>query len=406
MAAKYRVAVYSCKSYKKEAIKEIILKGFDCLGGIKGFLDDKKNICIKPNLLLPVTPEQAVTTHPVFAEAVVELISEYTGRPENILIADSSAPAVPFTKKGIERTYGETGLLEVSRRTGCRLNYSTEYSTLSNPEGRLLKKIEVIKPVIDSDIIISLPKFKTHDLTGITGAVKNMFGVVPGFTKVGYHLRFEDIADFATMLLDLAELVRPAVNIMDGILGIEGEGPGRSGTPRRIGLIMVSDAAMAMDMVMGKLVRLDEDLNPFMEVVKKDKKNTYTWDNIEIMGEKLSDVIMEDFVLPRTVGQKRLIENSFVSRYIMPFARNALNPYPYVDPAKCDGCLTCVEVCPHKIMEYDGKNINIDHSRCIRCFCCSEMCAQGAIEPKYSLIADLILNRLGFGGKKKQQPEK
>jgi uncharacterized protein (DUF362 family)/NAD-dependent dihydropyrimidine dehydrogenase PreA subunit len=402
MGTKYRVAVYSCSRYNKEDIKKMVFMGFEYLGGIKDLLGSKKRICIKPNLLLPAPPEQAITTHPVFIEAVVELISEYTGRPENILIADSFAPAVPFTKKGMERIYSVTGLEDVSSRTGCRLNYSTEYSTLSYPEGKILKKIEVIKPVIESDIIINLPKFKTHDLTGITGAVKNMFGVVPGFTKVGYHLRFEDITDFASMLLDLTEMVSPAVNIMDGILGIEGDGPGRSGTPRKTGLLMVSDDAMAMDMVMGKLVCLDEDLNPFLVAKKKGKENNYTWDNIKIIGKKLSDVIMEDFELPRTVGQKRLIQNSFASRYIMPFARNSLNPYPYVDHRKCDGCLTCQEVCPRKIVEYDGKRIHIDNSRCIRCFCCSEMCPQGAIEPKYSIIADIILNRMGFGGKKKQ----
>ena len=157
MGAEYRVAVYSCSSYEKEDIKELILKGLEYLGGIKGLVGNKKMICIKPNLLLPASPEQAITTHPVFIEAVVELISEYTGKPENILIADSFSPAVPFTKKGMERVYGETGLKDVSRRTGCRLNYSTAYSTLSYPEGKILKKIEVIRPVTDSDIIINIP---------------------------------------------------------------------------------------------------------------------------------------------------------------------------------------------------------------------------------------------------------
>lgn len=401
VADKYRVAVYRCGKYDKEVIKRTLHTAIERLGGIESFLGNKKNICVKPNLLMPASPEQAITTHPVFVEAVIELVSEYTGNPENIIIADSFSPVVPFTKKGIDRVYEEAGLKEVSVRTGCRLNYSTEYSTLSHSEGKYLKKIEVIKTVLNSDIIINLPKFKTHDLTGITGAVKNMFGVVPGFTKVGYHLRFENMTDFAGMLLDLAGLIRPALNIMDGILGLEGDGPGRSGTPREIGLIMVSGDAVVMDMVMGKLIELDEDLNPFMEVREKYENNNYTWGNIEIVGEKLSDVIMEGFKLPGTLGQKRLIRNNFARKYIMPFARNALNPYPYLDFSKCDQCMTCRKVCPRKIIKYDGKNIAIDHSGCIRCFCCSEMCPQGAIEPKYSFLANLILNRMGLGGIKK-----
>jgi len=402
MAGKFRVAVYRCDKYEKEQIKLVVQKGFESLGGLENILENKKKVCVKPNLLMPASPEQAIITHPVFIEAVIELVSLHTGSPEQIVIADSFSPVVPFTKKGMEKVYEDGGLKGVSARTGCRLNYSKEYTTVSNPNGRFIKKIEVIDAVLDSDIIINLPKFKTHNLTGITGAVKNMFGVVPGFTKVGYHLRFENISHFAGMLLDLVGLVRPAVNIMDGILGMEGDGPGRSGTPRKLGLVMVSDDALALDMVMARLIKLHQDLNPFLEACRDEKDNTQIWENIQLLGEGLSDVVIDDFVLPGTIGQKRLIQNSFISRLVTPFARNALNPYPYIDPEICDGCLTCRDVCPRKVITGDGKKIIIDYSGCIRCFCCSEMCPQGAIEPKYRFIADLILNRLGFGGRRKQ----
>jgi uncharacterized protein (DUF362 family)/NAD-dependent dihydropyrimidine dehydrogenase PreA subunit len=396
-----RISIHRCAEYDKGSIKRILGLSFDGLGGIRDILSDAGSICIKPNLLLPAPPEQAIITHPVFVEAVVELVSEITGRPQDILIADSFSPAVPYTEKGIRRMYAESGLADMAERTGCRLNYSTEYSTVSNPEGIFLKKIEVIKPILESDIIINLPKFKTHNLTGITGAVKNMFGAVPGFTKVGYHLRYERLADFAGMLIDLCSLVKPILNIMDGILGMEGDGPGRSGTPRQIGLIMVSQNALVMDKVMGRIAGLDEDLNPFLEALRENGVSDYDWDRIKIMGEKLEDVVIDDFILPRTAGQKRLVENKFASRYIVPFVRNALNPYPYADPARCDGCMTCQEVCPVRVINCDGKKVDIDRSRCIRCFCCAEMCPRGAIEPRYSFAADMILNRLGFGGKKK-----
>ena len=401
MKDKHRVFIYRCREYDKESIRNIIGSCLDGLELIKDRLTGAGSICIKPNLLMPASPEQAITTHPLFIEAVIESIVSITGRPRDILLADSFSPAVPFTEKGMHRVYKETGLKDIAKRTGCRLSYSTEYSTVSNPQGKFLKKIEIIKPILESDLIINLPKFKTHDLTGITGAVKNMFGVVPGFTKVGYHLRYEELADFAGMLIDLSILVKPALNIIDGILGMEGDGPGRSGTPRKMGLVMVSEDALAMDKVMGRIAGLDEDLNPFMEAMNEGRDNDHAWDNMEIIGEKLEDVIIDDFSLPRTVGQKRLVENIFASRYIMPLVRNALNPYPYADPVKCDGCMTCQEVCPKKIIKYDGKKMMVDKSQCIRCFCCAEMCPQGAIEPKYSFIADMILNRLGFGGKKK-----
>jgi uncharacterized protein (DUF362 family)/Pyruvate/2-oxoacid:ferredoxin oxidoreductase delta subunit len=401
MEDSFRISIHRCARYDRRSIKRAIGQSLDIIGGIRDILPDAGSICIKPNLLLAAPPEQAITTHPVFVEAVVELVSEITGRPRDIVIADSFSPAVPYTEKGLRRMYAESGLADMAERTGCRLNYSTEYSTVSNPEGMFLKKIEVIKPILESDIIINLPKFKTHNLTGITGAVKNMFGAVPGFTKVGYHLRYEKLADFAGMLIDLCSLVKPALNIMDGILGMEGDGPGRSGTPRQIGLILVSQDALVMDKVMGRIAGLDEDLNPFMEALKENGVSGYDWDKIKIMGEKLEDVILDDFILPRTAGQKRLVENRFASKYIVPFVRNALNPYPYADPPGCDGCLTCQQVCPVKAVNYDGKKVDIDRSKCIRCFCCAEMCPRGAIEPRYSFAADMILNRLGFGGKKK-----
>ena len=401
MKDKYRVAIYRCWKYDKDEIKKTVARGFESLGGVVGLFDKGKKVCIKPNLLMPASPEQAIITHPIFIEAIVELVSEHTGSPEDIVIADSFSPAVPFTKKGMHRVYEEAGLKDIALRTGCRLNYSTEYSTIFHPDGKFLKKIEVIRPVLESDIIINLPKLKTHNLTGMTGAVKNIFGVVPGFTKVGYHLRYEEISDFAGMLMDLSDLIHPAINIMDGILGMEGDGPGRSGTPRETGLIMISCDALAMDKVMGRIIGLDEDLNPFLEVKRDDEGSDYSWDNIEILGEELPDVTIGDFELPRTVGQKRLVENNFTRRYIVPFVRNALNPYPYTDNSKCDGCMTCQRVCPRKTIRSVGGKAIIDRSRCIRCFCCSEMCPQGAIEPKYSFIADTILNRMGLGGKKK-----
>ena len=215
---KNKIFVSRCKSYKKNDLKSVILEGLNRLGGPGKYINKKQKICVKPNLLLPASPDKAITTHPVFIEAVIEIIAEYTGKPENIIIADSFAPGVPFTRSGIEKIYRETGILGTQERTGCRLNFATDYSRVSNKKGRLLKKIDIINVVRDSQVIINLPKFKTHNLTTITGAIKNMFGVVPGFTKVGYHLRFDDINVFTGMLLYLVMLVKPTLNIMDGIL--------------------------------------------------------------------------------------------------------------------------------------------------------------------------------------------
>ena len=399
MADKVRVSIIKCNSYKNKHLKKAIAESVGLLGGFKKFVKPGDRVLIKPNLLSPSAPEKAITTHPAFITAVIEELLECTGEIKNITLADSSSPAVPFKESGIKKVYKQAGILEVSRETGIKLNYSTEYQSISNKEGRTIKKIEVIKPALEADVIINLSKFKTHNLTVLTGAVKNMFGVVPGFTKVGYHLRFDNTGDFVGMLFDLITLVRPALNIMDGITGMEGEGPGSGGTPREIGLILASSDSISLDTVMGRIINLDEDLNPFIKTARERGISSAELDNIEIMGEKIENIIMDDFKLPGTAGQQKLVENNFINTYIMPFVKSSLNPYPYIDESRCTLCLTCRDVCPTKsITESNGK-LKFDYRKCIRCFCCSEMCPEGAFDIKYSFLGNLLLNRLGLSGR-------
>ena len=281
------------------------------------------------------------------------------------------------------------------------MNYATDYSQVSNKKGKLLKKIDIINIVRDCQVIINLPKFKTHNLTTITGAVKNMFGIVPGFTKVGYHLRFDEINVFTGMLLDLVALVRPTLNIMDGILGMEGDGPGRSGTPRNTGIVMISDDPVAMDLIMGHIMNISEEQNPFVKIARKRGLSSAYLENIEMVGAEIGELIIRDYKLPKSAGQERLIENKFINKYIIPRIRTYLNPYPYVDMNKCTSCKTCQKVCPQKVVTCTESNVKFDYSNCIRCFCCSEMCPEGAIDIKYSLLGNLIMNRFGLAGIKK-----
>lgn len=398
---KSKLTISRCETYKKNNIKSIIAEGLARLGGPENYIDKNHGICIKPNLLLPALPETGITTHPLFIEAVVELVADYTGKPGNIIIADSFAPGVPFNRSGIEKIYKETGILGVSERTGCSLNYSTDYSSVSNKKGGSLKKIEIINTVLDCPTLINLPKFKTHNLTTLTGAVKNMFGVVPGFTKVGYHLRFDDLNIFTGMLIDIVNLVKPSINIMDGILGIEGDGPGRSGTPINTGIIMISDDPIAMDLVAGQLMGVDEEHNPYVRIAKERGISSAFRENIEIIGDTVEDYVIKDFKLPKSVGQEYLIENKFISKHIIPKIRNYLNPYPYADMAKCSNCITCQKICPQKVIKCTDNSVDFDYAGCIRCFCCSEMCPEGAIDTRFSFLGNLILNRFGLLGQKK-----
>jgi ferredoxin len=277
-----------------------------------------------------------------------------------------------------------------------------EYSSLSLKEGKVIKKIEVINPILDADIVINLPKFKTHNLTVITGAVKNMFGVVPGFLKLGYHTRFNKVEKFSDMLVDLAMLIKPEISIMDGILGIEGEGPGMSGSPRKVGLVLASESPVSLDVVMAQIMGIEEELCPTIVAARNRKIEGADSGDIKLLGEELDGVIISDFKLPKNVGRVELVKDGFVSNYILPFLRNSLNPYPAVNRDRCSLCKTCIKVCPENSIFIKGDKIEFNYKKCIRCFCCSEMCPEGAIEIKYSLLGNFILNKLGWAGKVKK----
>ncbi len=393
------VSIVKCASYDKKNLVEAIKKSIDLLGGFQEFLNPHNKILIKPNLLLPVEPARAITTHPLFVETVIENIIDITGSSKNIMIADSFGPAINYDKNGMKKVYEATGIMDVAEKTGCRLNYSPEYEYLSNEKGRVLKRLEVIKPVIEADTIINLPKFKTHDLVVFTGAVKNMFGIIPGFTKTGYHLRFDDFEKFMGMLLDIVFFIKPTLSIMDGITGIEEEGPGRSGTVREIGLVLASRDPVSLDIIMSKIMNIKSDLNPMLKVLENWGVKSYSNGNIEVLGEKLSGVIIHDFKLPKNIDRKKLTTNKFINTHIIPLIRNLLNPCMYVDYDKCNLCMTCCKICPQDSVSLSNNKIKFDHKSCIRCFCCSEMCPQGAISIRYTFLGNLISNRIKKSGK-------
>ncbi|MGM0366231.1 MAG: DUF362 domain-containing protein [Actinomycetota bacterium] len=387
------VSIIKCDNYHKDLVKEAITKSVKLLGGFHKFIRPDERILIKPNLLLAAKPQKAVTTHPVVLEAMIEILSGFTDA-SRITVADSPGAGIPYTRDNLEKVYSATGTREVARKTGCILNYDTSYRPFALKDGKAIRMIDVISPALEADKIINLCKFKTHNLTSATGAVKNMFGVVPGFSKIGHHLRFTGLEDFSQMLVDIAYCVKPALNIMDGILGMEGEGPGMSGTPREIGMVLASTDPLAMDMVAARLMGLDSKLYPMLRL-----EGLPAWEQIQIEGEVEEGYVIDGFVLPRAIGRSQLIENRFANRFLMPRVKNLLNPYPVQDRRKCNLCGVCQKVCPQNAIKIKGKKIVFDYNRCTRCFCCSELCPEGAVEIKYKWLADLLLNRAGWAGK-------
>jgi uncharacterized protein (DUF362 family)/Pyruvate/2-oxoacid:ferredoxin oxidoreductase delta subunit len=374
------VSIIECDTYEIGHVHRAVVAALEPLGGIGAFVAPGQRVLLKPNLLAPVPFEWAITTHPAVVEAMVGLVQEVGGVP---FIADS--PAGPFhTGVGMPRLYKNTGLQEVAKRTGVALRHGTAAVQVPIPDGVLLKRLDLLKVWQESDVVISLPKFKTHGFAFISGAVKNLFGLVPGMAKSGYHSKLADIDRFCDMLLDIVACVRPALSVMDGIVGIEGNGPGLHGKRRDIGVLLASPNAVALDAIMCQIIRADpNDLALFRAAERRG------WWPVEVgvKGTPLEEVTMPDFLHPVS---RRAAESARGRSRLSRFLTHALIPYPVPRDERCTACGTCVRMCPREAITIEDDLAVVDYDRCIRCYCCHEVCPEAAIDLQFSWVGKLL----------------
>ena len=377
------VSIEACSDYDIEAIEAALGSCLERLGGIGAFVKPGQKVILKPNLLSSYAPEKAVTTHPSIVEATARLIQEAGA---NVIIADSPAAVIPFREVAMRRIYKTTGMMDAAEKAGAKLNWDFSYKEVPFPDGKLIKRFEIISSVLDADVIISLPKLKTHVLTAYTGAVKNLFGVIPGFFKPGYHVKLHILEQFSQMLLDLLCLLKPTLTIMDGIVGLEGDGPGAGGSPKEIGVLLASSNLLAADYVAGQIMGFKPEEIPLLRTAMK--QSIIDDGNIKTSGPPIEELKLEDFKLPKlTQDRAALLNLTPVKRLIYPYARSGLTLKPSPMKKLCTGCKICAESCAQKAITIVDKKAVIDDEKCIRCYCCHELCPEAAIELKQSLLA-------------------
>jgi uncharacterized protein (DUF362 family)/Pyruvate/2-oxoacid:ferredoxin oxidoreductase delta subunit len=381
-----RVALLKCEDYDSLLIREKMVEALNLIGLGPGIFEGKK-VVIKPNLLSATAPEKSVVTHPEFFRAALRIVRDHGGTP---LLCESPA----FQPLG--RVMKKTGYDQIAEEEGCEVAEPRDTAILFSDGPCQYKRFEISSAVFDADIIVNLPKFKTHGLTYITGAVKNLFGLIYGLNKSQWHLKARSKEEFSEFLLDyysalLKGFERPKVfvHLMDAVMGLEGEGPGPAGAPRKIGAILAGDDAVSVDAVATRLVGLH--LKEALTVTLGEKRGlgTGALEKIEVLGASLDVFDVRDYVPSKSSGR------SPVSRWPLntETLKNLLIEKPVPSRDRCTLCYQCKAICPGgAIGASEGESAvpSYDYDRCIRCYCCMEICPEAAIDLKRGKLQWLV----------------
>lgn len=339
-----------------------------------------KRVLLKPNLLAKHTPERAVTTHPALVRAVIRAVRRRGAA--SITVADS--PGGVYNPGILRSIYKVSGLTDVCREEGAAL-YTDCKSREVPAKGQVVKQFTLLEPVLDCDVIINLPKLKTHMMTGLSAATKNLFGCIPGLQKAEWHMRFPDKERFGGMLVDLLYTVKPGFAILDGILAQEGDGPA-GGTPRMVGIVAAAEDHLQMDLALCRMLGIRPKDVPYLNAAISRGLCPEQFDPACAKGEGELCRPIPGYRLPSSWGSVDFADKApRAVRWAVPAVERLLAPRPVINKSRCIGCGKCAEICPQHTITVQGK-AHIHAARCIRCFCCHEMCPVKAIDTRRSFL--------------------
>jgi len=360
------VSIVTCQTYQEEMVYQKVKEAVDLLGGIKNFVSPEEKILLKPNLAIGRPPEKCVTTHPLVVKAIALLVKEAGATP---LIGDS--PMLGSAEKAANKC----GIEEIARELGINI-VEFEPITMQNPEGKIFTSLTIGKIIKEVDRVINLPKLKTHAFTLLTLSVKNMLGCIPGSRKGQWHVKTYKAGKeyFAQLLLDLNLLVNPVLTIVDGVIAMEGMGPG-FGDPRHLGLFIAGTDGVAVDRIISEIINVEPAHSPILKVAIEKGYGIGKLEEIDIVGEKLNDVRVVDFKLPHKEEVFERMPNIFKK-----FLKAQLTIHPVINQEECEVCEMCLRTCPMNCISSENEKLKIDEHECIQCLCCLEICPHGAID--------------------------
>jgi uncharacterized protein (DUF362 family) len=370
------VALARCRSYDLQQVQQQLTQLLAPLGGMTAFVSPGQRVLLKPNLLSAKPPEAAVTTHPVLVRAVAELVQQAGGV---VVIGDS--PGIG----SLERVAEKSGIAAVAKQVGAQLLAFQDTQRVSG--SGVFRQFELSREYLTADVIINLPKLKTHEMMTLTCGVKNLYGTVVGAAKAGLHMtagRSREL--FAGLLLEIAQVRPVALTIVDGICAMEGDGPG-SGTPRQLDWLLAGANPVAVDVVAGRLAGIPHELLPVEQEARRRNLPGARWEEIELLGEPFQ-AVEQPFVLPGGLDVQ-----FGLPRFVKELLRNQLSPLPAADQNLCVLCGVCRDACPPRAITITKNALKVDSGRCIRCWCCRELCPHQALVVKRGLLLRLLGGR-------------
>jgi uncharacterized protein (DUF362 family)/Pyruvate/2-oxoacid:ferredoxin oxidoreductase delta subunit len=321
-----------------------------------------KKVVIKPNVLRSSRADEHIVTHPRLLRAVIEKVEEMS--PAGIVVGDN--PGL-FSYGDNENSFEKTGLMEAAKGYYRNLG-DTSRNLAFNAD--FMPQVGVSSQILEADILISLPKFKTHGLTVMTGAIKNSYGILPGAQKARLHQIAGTPERFHDLIVDVFRLRVPDLFIMDAVVGMQGNGPASTDL-REIGLVLAADNAVALDGVVARMMGLEPGRLRFLRKAKAMGLGDYDPQMIQIDGDL---PILPDFKLP-PLGGEAILGNSAIQELM----QSRIQLRPQADPDLCTGCGTCVEHCPAAALSMPEDLPIADTQLCVTCFCCQEICPEQAM---------------------------
>jgi uncharacterized protein (DUF362 family)/Pyruvate/2-oxoacid:ferredoxin oxidoreductase delta subunit len=378
VSGRSRVALVSCSSYGAEDLAGAVRRSFDLISGPAVELEPGTRVFVKINHLSPHSPpERAICTHPLFVREILRALLERKVRPT---VGDdvNFGTGAEFVDSGFRGVCSELGVPLVNLR-------KAGFSRVPL-NGRVLGEVYVARPVLEADLVLNLPKLKTHSLTALTGAVKNMYGVIPYGLRLEGHRRFFRINEFSRMLVDVFSAVPRQLVIMDAVVGMEGEGPS-GGAPKKLGLLISGTDGVAVDAVASRVVGFDP-LGIFTTAEAQDRGlGVADLSRIEVVGAKLEEVACND--LRRSQAAIKLFRH-WLPSLLYAQASGQLILTPEVIPSLCTACLDCLNACPAAAIGLVQDKAWVDEARCVHCLCCQEVCLHKSIRLKQKPLGRLL----------------